>query len=80
MSLANHKLTLAMLALLAGTVPAVAQSTDAPATGDRWLVRIAPYLWATSMDGNATVAGIESDVDVPFSDILKDLSFAGMLL
>jgi hypothetical protein len=79
-SLANHKLALAMLALLAGTIPAAAQSTDVPATGDRWLLRVAPYLWATSLDGNATVKGIKSDVDVPFSDILKDLSLAGMLL
>ena len=80
MSLANYKLTLAMLALLTGAAPAAAQSTDAADSGDRWLVRIAPYLWATSLDGNATVAGIKSDVDVPFSDILKDLSLAGMLL
>jgi hypothetical protein len=69
---AHQRLVLAVLALLAAAEPAAAQSTDAPATGDRWLVRIAPYLWATSMDGNATVAGIESDVDVPFSDILED--------
>ena len=59
--------------------PAAAQSTDAP-TGDRWVTRVAPYLWATSLDGNAEVKGIKADVDVPFSDILKDLSLAGMLL
>jgi len=80
MSLARQGLALAALVLLGGAPPAAAQSTDAPATGDRWLVRIAPYLWATSLDGNATVAGIKSDVDVSFSDILKDLSLAGMLL
>ena len=28
------------------------------------------------MDGNAAVAGIESDVDLGFDDILKDLSFS----
>ena len=38
------------------------------------------YLWATAMDGNATVGGIKSDVDVPFSDIFKDLSFGAMML
>jgi hypothetical protein len=77
---ARQGLARATLALLAGVTPAAAQSTDAADTGDRWVVRIAPYLWATSLDGNATVAGIESDVDVSFSDILKDLSLAGMLL
>jgi hypothetical protein len=73
-------LALAALALLAGAMPAAAQSTDVADTGERWLVRVAPYLWATSLDGNATVAGIKSDVDVPFGDILRDLSLAGMLL
>jgi hypothetical protein len=80
MSPARHGPALAILALLASAEPAAAQSTDATETGDRWLVRIAPYLWATSLDGNARVKGIESDVDVSFSDIVKDLSLAGMLL
>jgi hypothetical protein len=79
MRLARQGLTLAALALLTGVTPAAAQSTDAD-TGDRWVVRIAPYLWATALDGNATVAGIESDVDLSFGDILEDLSLAGMLL
>jgi hypothetical protein len=77
---AHHGLAWAALALLATAAPAAAQSTDAADTGDRWLVRIAPYLWATSLDGNARVKGIESDVDLPFGDILEDLSLAGMLL
>ena len=57
-----------------------AQQAEPPASpGDRWTVEVAPYLWIASMDGNATVGGIKSDVDVPFSDILKDLSFGAML-
>ncbi|MGH6897130.1 MAG: hypothetical protein ACREJ5_11380 [Geminicoccaceae bacterium] len=80
MSLADRALTLTALLVLVGATPAAAQSTDPADTGDRWLIRIAPYLWATSLDGNATVKGIKSDVDVSFSDILKDLSLAGMLL
>ena len=49
------------------------------AAGDRWTITVAPYLWAAAMDGNATVAGIKSDVDVPVEDVLKDLSFGAML-
>ena len=41
---------------------------------------VAPYLWAISLDGNVKVRGIETDVDVPFSDAVKDLSLGGMLL
>ncbi len=33
-----------------------------------------------SLDGNATVAGTKTNVDVPFEDSIKDLSFGGMLL
>ena len=71
---------LAALALLAGTIPAAAQSTDAPATGDRWTFVVAPYLWGISLDGKAKVKGVEADVDVPFSDAVKDLSLGAMLL
>ena len=60
--------------------PAAGQQAE-PASSDRsWNITVAPYLWATAMDGNATVGGIKSDVDVPFSDILKDLSFGAMML
>jgi hypothetical protein len=69
-------LALAML----GATPAAGQSPDtAPAPQDKWVFRVAPYLWATAMDGNARVGRVEADVDVPFSDILKDLSFGAML-
>jgi hypothetical protein len=32
------------------------------------------------MDGHAAVGGVKSDVDVPFSDLLKDLSFGAMMI
>jgi hypothetical protein len=72
---------LVMVATL-GAAPALAQQAESPAstTSDRWTVTVAPYLWATSLDGNATVSGIESDVDVSFSDLLKDLSFGAMMV
>jgi hypothetical protein len=73
--------TLLLLAALATTGAARAQeaTTDA-GPADRWSVTVAPYLWMISLDGNATVGGLETDVDVPFSDSIKDLSFGGMLL
>ena len=37
------------------------------------------YLWADPMDGHASVGGTKSDVDLPFNDILKDLSFGAMM-
>jgi hypothetical protein len=68
-------LVAALAATLATTAPAVAQQTESDTPpADRWTISVAPYLWAASMDGNATVGGIKADVDLPFSDILKDLS------
>jgi hypothetical protein len=84
-SLSRQGLAVVALAMLAGAAPAAGQSSEtaAPSAKDRnsgWSFTIAPYLWATSLDGNATVGGTKSDIDIPFKDILKDLSFGGMVL
>jgi hypothetical protein len=63
----------------AGGVRAQDAATDLPPE-DRWTFLVAPYLWAISLDGDAAVGGLEADIDVPFSDALKDLSFGAMLL
>src|SRR3990172_9948156 len=36
------------------------------------------YLWGAGMDGTAGARGLEADVNVSFSDLLKNLEFAGM--
>jgi hypothetical protein len=69
---------LAIAATVGVATPASGQQAEL--SGDRWHVTVAPYLWATSLDGHASVGGIKSDVDVPFSDLLKDLSFGAMML
>ena len=53
--------------MLAFLSPALA-AEEKPAES-AWEFHIAPYLWAMSMDGNATVKGLEVNVDVGFSDI-----------
>jgi hypothetical protein len=77
-----HLRWLALAATLGAAAPAAGQqpvsTTEAPE--DRWHVTVAPYLWATAMDGHASVGGTKADVDVPFSDILKDLSFGAMMI
>jgi hypothetical protein len=54
--------------------PAVA---DSPVS-DELEVTAAPYMWFLELDGNATVKGQKSDVDVGFSDIWDNLNFGGM--
>ena len=62
--------------LLAGT--AFAQEAAKATPEDRWVVSVTAYAWALSADGHTKVAGQKADVDLPFSDLLEDLTFAGM--
>jgi hypothetical protein len=64
----------ATVAKLSAATPALAQEAAPAATGDRWAITVAPYLWAAAMDGHVTIRDLKADVDVPFEDILKDLS------
>lgn len=62
------------VAALAGD-PTVDQFT----TPDReWNLIVSPYVWAASLKGDASLAGMDTDVDVPFADIFKHLDFAAM--
>jgi len=62
---------------LAATL-AIAASQGARAQDDRWSVLVAPYAWALSLDGEATIRGRSADVDVGFGDVLDDLDLAAM--
>src|SRR5688500_1901693 len=39
----------------------------------RWRVSIAPYTWATSVNGTVEARGLEGDIELGFDDILEDL-------
>ncbi|WP_244477630.1 MULTISPECIES: hypothetical protein [unclassified Rhizobium] len=43
-----------------------------------WAVIVSPYAWGASLKGNAALAGLTTDVDVPFSDTLQHLDFVLM--
>lgn len=44
----------------------------------QWAVIVSPYAWAASLKGNASLAGFDTDVDVPFSDVFDHLDFVLM--
>lgn len=44
-----------------------------------WEIEIAPYVWAIGMNGRVQVANKTGHLDQSFSDILRELDFAGML-
>lgn len=70
----------AAMGALVGTmaVPAFAQSSAGPtaAMDDRWHFTVAPYMWMTGIEGEASVAGLPSvPVEASFSDIWDDFDF-----
>ena len=56
----------------------VAQGAEPPvktSTSDSdWLLLASPFVWAPSMSGQAALGGVNTKVDVPFSDVLDNLS------
>ena len=57
------------LAAIALAGAAVAQTS----AEDQWRVTVSPYVWATSLDGNVTLAGHKAPVDVSASDAFDQL-------
>ena len=71
--------TLALLATLTlVAAPVSAQDPDDPVTAeDGWHFTIAPYLWATGLEGTISFQGTPNiPVDASFSDILDNLDLA----
>ncbi|MGR3615737.1 MAG: hypothetical protein ACU0BB_06815 [Paracoccaceae bacterium] len=68
---------LATSALIALPLPSFAQSADG-----EWEFVVAPYLWATGLNGTmATIPGVPpADVDASFSDILSNLDAAALVV
>jgi len=70
--------SLIVLVAAAVAILNVPQATAADESGD-WEFNIAPYLFAAGLDGTLTVKGYETEIDLPFSDIISDLHFAAMV-
>lgn len=45
---------------------------------DEWRFNVTPYAWLAGMDGDVTVRGRETDVDVGFDEILDALDFGAI--
>ena len=42
---------------------------NSPSSSNEWSFRLAPYAWLTGMTGDATVKGVESDVNVTLAEV-----------
>ena len=63
--------------------PCLAEETEpAGALPDEWSLNISPYIWGAGLEGSIASfpRAPAADVDVSFSDILKNLDMAGMAI
>ena len=67
----------AILPLHAGPPPAP-EIQPAPAESSGWTFRLAPYVWAQWLDGTVGINGMNTDVNIGFDRIIKNLDFALM--
>ena len=64
--------------IFAGPPEPVVEASPAPAQENPCSFRASLYGWMQSLDGTVGVRGIESDVNIPFKDIVDDLNFGAM--
>jgi hypothetical protein len=69
---------LSALSILPGKAAAADFDNGRIAPEREWAVIVSPYAWAASLKGNASLAGFDTDVDVPFSDVFDHLDFVAM--
>lgn len=43
-----------------------------------WSVIVSPYVWGASLNGSGSLAGFNTNVDIPFSEVFKNLDLAVM--
>lgn len=71
--------SLAFALIAAGALLGTRQGVADEAGKQRgWSVTFAPYIWAMRLDGDVRMRNTETDVDVGFKDLVKDLNFGAM--
>ncbi len=57
----------------------VAQASGTEASSSEWEVSLAAYLWGAELIGDVEADGVETHVDMSFSDILENLNLGAMV-
>ncbi len=74
-------LVLAVLTALVGmTGSTEAQGPPAPLTPKPWHLEVTPFGWFAGLNADVTVGERSTEIDLPFSDILDAVSFAGSFM
>ena len=73
------KMTSVLCGLMFLLASPLAYAKEATSGDDAWQFHVIPYLWMAGISGDVTVKGSRASVDESFSEILKNLDFAGFL-
>lgn len=65
-------------AAAADLTPAVTPKVAGPVSLRDWSLTVSPYMWGSSLKGDAGVKGLHARVDVPFRETMKELQFGAM--
>jgi hypothetical protein len=58
--------------------PAAKADMVAPVSLSDWSLIVSPYMWGSSLKGDAGVRGLHARVNVPFRETMKELQFGAM--
>lgn len=64
--------------MTAGAAGAADPSPQEPVDQREWKIIVSPYVWGAALNGRASVLGVSTDVNVPFTETLENLDFAVM--
>jgi hypothetical protein len=64
--------------LLSLAAPCRAETSPLPSE-DSWSFRVAPYLWATALNGDIGVRGVETHVDASVGEVLEHVDGGAMI-
>ena len=74
----KSRLRLLIAGLLCSASLMPAQAADQTAK-DEWEFLVAPYVWASGLDGDLALAGVPASVDLSFGDVFNVLDGGGLL-
>lgn len=64
---------------ICGSVMSQDSGSDSTSKSNDWEFTIVPYFWLSNINGDVTVRGIPSEVDVKFSDLFEVLDFGAQV-
>lgn len=67
-----------LLAVASSTPAAYQEQIRPPKPAPGWSLLVSPYAWGASLKGKGSLAGIRTNIDIPFSEILDELDLAMM--